>query len=147
MLSFDIAFFFDTVHIIKLWSVKLISYVSRYSRMDHAKIVEDSLSTNFLKAAFTNFTWLILEYLNPYIVEFLKEFFEFLSFKAVHLPFERSLFSIKLVLFIFCFGHSHSFSYWFLQLHILHETLWAICYHLYNFKNVKNTHGGELFLT
>ena len=79
--------------------------------MDHAKIVEDSLSTNFLKAAFTNFTWLILEYLNPYIVEFLKEFFEFLSFKAVHLPFERSLFSIKLVLFIFCFGHSHSFSY------------------------------------
>ena len=45
------------------------------------------------------------------IVEFLKDYFEFLRFKIVHLPFERSLSSIKLVLFILCFGDFQSFSY------------------------------------
>ena len=28
----------------------------------------------------------------------------------------------------------------------LYETLWTICYNLYNLKNVKNTHEGALFL-
>ena len=28
----------------------------------------------------------------------------------------------------------------------LYDTLWAIWYHLYNFKNVKNTNGGVLLL-
>ena len=29
---------------------------------------------------------------------------------------------------------------------MVYDTLCAICYHLYNLKNVKNTHGGVLLL-
>ena len=38
---------------------KTLLYRSRYSRMDQVKFVEDSLLKNF--------TWSILEYLDPYI--------------------------------------------------------------------------------
>ena len=38
---------------------KTLLYWSRYSRMDQVKFVEDSLLKNF--------TWSILEYLDPYI--------------------------------------------------------------------------------
>ena len=85
------------------------------------------------------------------IVEFLKEYFEFLRFKIVHLPFERSLSSIKLVLFILFW----TFSKLFLliqycnhqKLYILYETLCVIQYHLYNFTNAKDTLGEVLLLT
>ena len=53
------------------------TFGGKYTRMDQVKLVEDSLSrtasagditSNFLKAVFTNITWSILEYIDPFVI-------------------------------------------------------------------------------